>query len=92
MLAVADVLADTLRAGSAYLQERVADLKDGAPRLVAGLYGEKAIWRVPVLTRPSILVAADRLSGTRKGYYQTCKLSYGVTTPSLGVVQKARAQ
>jgi phosphoenolpyruvate-protein phosphotransferase len=63
VLAVTAVLADTLRAGSAYLQERVADLQDVAARLLSGLYGEKAIRRVPVLTRPSILVAADLTPG-----------------------------
>jgi phosphoenolpyruvate-protein phosphotransferase len=63
VLAVSAALTKTLRAGSAYLQERVADLQDVAARLLIGLYGEKTIRRVPVLTRPSILVAADLTPG-----------------------------
>ena len=63
VLAVTAALTKTLRAGSAYLQERVGDLQDVAARLLIGLYGEKTIRRVPVLTRPSILVAADLTPG-----------------------------
>jgi len=63
VLAVTAALTETLRAGSAYLQERVADIQDVAARLLTGLYGETAIRRSPRLAGPAILAAADLTPG-----------------------------
>ncbi|MEO5713726.1 MAG: phosphoenolpyruvate--protein phosphotransferase [Luteolibacter sp.] len=63
VLAVTATLSATLRAGSVYLQERVADLQDVAARIITGLYGENATSNTPVLTHPTILAATELTPG-----------------------------
>lgn len=63
VMAVADEISATLRDGSSYLQERVADIRDVCARILAALYGDSAIRRAPSLTRPSILVSSELTPG-----------------------------
>ena len=59
VLAVVETLEEKLRGGSPYLQERVADLRDLAARLLRALYGDAVLAQGPDLTSPAILVAKD---------------------------------
>jgi multiphosphoryl transfer protein len=58
-----EISANLMRAQSALLRERVADIQDVCAELIAAIYGSDAASQLPVLTKPSVCVAETLTPG-----------------------------